>query len=297
MLTLVATAACSSTFVVVPHPAGQYAATDTLYAIHRGDEVRVTFHFDSIMRVDTVTRVDTAWVEGRLPRDTILRIDTLLRVDTLRTVVTDTVVRTEAILRVDTVRVPAVERVVRVDTVTRVDTVRVPVTETIVRVDTMVRVDTVRIPTTERIVRVDTMVRVDTVRIPTTETIVRADTVLRVDTLRLTVTDTLRLTVTDTLRLAVSDTVVRTVRIPGRRMLFVPPGHYPPAGQCRVWIHNLPPGQQQQAAPCDQLRDVPGGAFVLFGGEAWDFDYDWLTAAETDPEAVPPEITGLQRRR
>jgi hypothetical protein len=140
--------------------------------------------------------------------------------------------------------------------------------------------------------------RADTVRM---DTIIRAVTdTLRLtvtDTLRLTVTDTLRLTTTDTLRLTVTDTVIRTVRLPGQRMLFVPPGHYPPEGQCRVWIHNLPPGQQQRAAACDALGDIPAGAFVLFGGEAWDFDYDWIAAAETDPDAAPPEIIALKRRR
>jgi hypothetical protein len=114
LFTLMATSACRSTFVVVPQPADQYTTTDTLYAIHRGDEVRVTFRFDTIMRVDTVTRVDTAWVEGGrtiIRTDELLRVDTILRVDTLRTLVTDTVVRAETIFRVDTVRVPTTETV------------------------------------------------------------------------------------------------------------------------------------------------------------------------------------------
>ena len=76
-------------------------------------------------------------------------------------------------------------------------------------------------------------------------------------------------------------------------MLFVPPGQYPPAGQCRVWIHNRPPGQQRDAAACDALGDIPAGAFVLFGGEAWDFDYDWVA----NPGGAPPQIVALKRRR
>jgi hypothetical protein len=234
----VATSGCGSTWVVVPHPSSQYTATDTLYGIRNGDDVRITFHFDTIMRVDTVVRVDTAWVRGTR---------TLTRVDT--------------ILRVDTVRVPATRTVARVDTVVRVDTVRVPVTRTVARVDTVVRVDTIRVPATTPRVRVDTIVRVDT------------------------------------LRVVVSDTVVRIVRTPGRRMLFVPPGHYPPEGQCRIWIHDLPPGQQARSAGCDVLGEIPGGAFILFGGDAWDFDYDWLAEAELHPDSVPPEIIGLTRRR
>jgi hypothetical protein len=249
-----ATSGCGRTFVVVPRPAGQYTATDTLYATHKGRDVRVTFRFDSILRVDTVVRVrvDTAWVRGSR---TIVRVDTLLRVDTVRVPITKTAVR--------------------------VDTVRVPMTRPVVRMDTLLRVDTVRVPTTRTVVRVDTLLRVDTVRVPAPRSVVRTDTITRVDTLRVVVTDT----------------VIRTVSTPGRRMLFVPPGHYPPDGQCRVWIHDLPPGRQAQPAACTELGNVPAGAFVLFGGDAWDFDYDWIAEAEMHPGRVPPEIIALKGRR
>lgn len=229
----IATSGCGTTWVVVPHPAGQFTATDTLYGVHRGEEVRVTFHFDTIMRVDTVLRVDTAWRAG-----------------------TRTLVRVDTVLRVDTVQVPATR------TLVRVDTVRVPGTAT------LVRVDTVRVPVTE------TIVRIDTVRVPVTETTVRVDTV----------------------RVLVTDTVIRTVRVPGQRVLFVPPGHYPPRGQCRVWIHDLPPGQQARAGRCDALGEIPAGAFILFGGDAWDFDYDWIAEAAEKPGTVPREIIALKRR-
>jgi hypothetical protein len=251
-----AMSACSSTWVVVPHPASQYTATDTLYGIHRNGEVRVTFRHDTVIRVDTVVRVDTAWVRGSR---------TLVRVDT--------------VLRVDTVRIPTTRTLARVDTVLRVDTVRVPTTRTLARVDTVLRVDTVRIPTTRTLARVDTVMRVDTVRVPG-QTLVRVDTVMRIDTLRVVVTDT----------------VVRTVHTPGRRMLFVPPGQYPPEGECRVWIHDQPPGQQARATACDTLGPVPTGAFILFGGDAWDFDYDWIAESQRNPGTVPPEIIGLKRR-
>ena len=223
MLAGIITSGCRTTYVVVPAPAGQYTAADTLYGFHRGDEVRVTFHFDTIMQVDTVTRVDTAWVRGA-----------------------------RTIVRVDTVRVPVRERIVRVDTILRVDTVRVPVRERIARVDTILRVDTVRVR--------ETVARVDTVRV------------------------------------VVADTVFRTVRLPGRRMLFVPPGHYPPDGQCRVWIADLPPGRQAEPVACNALGNVPQGAFVLFGGDAWDIDYDWIAEAEAKPGTVPPEIIALKRK-
>lgn len=205
----------------------------------------------------------------------------------------------------------------RVDTVVRVDTAWRGGTRVIVRVDT-VRVsspDTVirRMPTPTRIPGVPNgrpaPSRSDTVRVTTSDTVrvVVNDTVRIVvrDTIRLTVRDTvvvtlrdtLRLTLRDTLRIVVRDTVVRsdTVRLAGRRMLFVPPGQYPPAGQCRVWIHDRPPGQQARPAPCNALGDIPAGAFILFGGEAWDADFDWT--AEAGRGEVPPEIVTLTRRR
>lgn len=45
--------------------------------------------------------------------------------------------------------------------------------------------------------------------------------------------------------------------------LGIPPGHYPPQGQCRVWIPGRPPGQQARPVPCDSLGDIPTGAWVL----------------------------------
>ena len=264
--------ACSRHFVIVPQPEDGYAPTDTLYGWLNGDEIRVTFWFDTIMRVDTVVDVDTLWEKGSrtvLRIDTLTVHDTILRVDTVRVATT---ARVDTVVRVDTVRVPMRRTVV--DTVIRVDTVRVPTTRTVV--DTVLRVDTVRVSTTRTVV--DTVVRIDTVRVPVTQTVVRTDTV------RIAVTDTVRIVTTD------------TVRVAGQRMLFVPPGHYPPAGQCRVWIHDLAPGRQAAAAPCTGLGTVPAGAFILFGGEAWDFDYDWLGEAAARPGTVPPEIIALKRK-
>jgi hypothetical protein len=46
------------------------------------------------------------------------------------------------------------------------------------------------------------------------------------------------------------------------------------------------------------VRDPPGvpaGAFILFRGAAWDFDYDWVEASRQG--GVPPEIVALSRRR
>jgi hypothetical protein len=196
--------------------------------------------------------------------DTLWRTDTVQRTDTLWREGTRTIVRTDTLRRVDTVRVAAATPV----------PVPVPVSQAPVRpTRTGARVDTV------------TIVRRDTIRVGAR------------DTLRLVVRDTLRIVVRDTLRITTRDTIVRvdTLRVPGRRVLFVPPGQYPPEGQCRVWIHDLAPGRQADAAPCDALGRVPSGAFILFRGDAWDFDYDWVS--ESTRGAVPPEIIALQRRR
>ncbi|MDH5234863.1 MAG: hypothetical protein OEW77_07860 [Gemmatimonadota bacterium] len=226
---------CGRTLVIVPRPARGYTATDTLYGVSKGKDVRVTFHFDTTWRRDTVTRTDTLWRGGTR---------TIVRVDTLRTARTDTLVRVD----------------------------------TVVRQGTRVRVDTVGIP--------------EAIPFPTP---VPAP-VTRVDTVRITRRDTVTITRRDTIRVTVRDTLFRvdTVRVAGRRVLFVPPGQYPPEGQCRIWIHDLAPGRQAAAAPCNALGAIPRGAFILFRGDAWDFDHDWLE--ESRRGSVPPEIVALQRR-
>jgi hypothetical protein len=279
--------ACAPTYVVVPERREGYAAKDTLHGQLKGKDVRVTFRHVTISRVDTLVRWRTIYRDG--PRvDTVL-YDTTRKVDTVRV---GSEGRRRPGNRVDTVRV-----VVR-DTIRRVDTVRVAR-----------RVDTVRVfvpgpgggtgtgstggsggPTGPIILpRPPADGRIDTVRIT-----------IR-DTVRITVRDTVRIGSRDTVRITVRDTIhivdtlrtggVDTVRIPGRRTLFVPPGQYPPEGQCRVWIYDKPPGQQARAAACNALGPIPAGAFILFGGEAWDFDYDWIA----DPKGVPPEIIALKR--
>lgn len=297
VLTLCASVAtaCRPTFVVVPGP-----EHDTVYDTVEVDRFgtraprvqRVPAGVDTLFRVDTVLRVDTVHVRTRdtvtvVRVDTILvpttigrpRTDTVLRVDTVRTVRVDTV----RLVRPDTVRIVEVDTVVRVDTLrlTRADTVRLTSVDTVLRVDTLrlTRADTVRLT------RVDTLLRVDTLRVTRADTVrlTTVDTLLRVDTL---------VTPPDTVRVAVVDTLV----VPGRRVLFVPPGHYPPEGQCRVWIHDRPPGQQADAGPCDALSDVPAGAFILFGSDAWDFDYDWVREAERSPGSVPAQIVAVKRR-
>jgi len=48
----------------------------------------------------------------------------------------------------------------------------------------------------------------------------------------------------------------------------VPPGHLPPAGQCRVWMPGEPPGQQKKKYPvgqCSTLRaSIPAGGWLIY---------------------------------
>lgn len=209
--------------------------------------------------------------------DTIVGVDTVFRLDTIVAIRFDTVVvaapvfggggadRPGAPVRPGDVT-PAPNPGFQPAPGTRVDTVRIVVPQ--------LRVDTVRV--TQTVVRVDT-VRVgvvDTVHVATIDTVRIVQTIQRVDTVRVT----------------------ETVTVPGRRVLFVPPGQHPPAGQCRVWIYDLPPGQQAPSVPCAQIAEVPPGAFILFGGDAWDFDYDWIAEVEARPGTVPPEIVSVRRR-
>src|SRR3984893_12526978 len=52
------------------------------------------------------------------------------------------------------------------------------------------------------------------------------------------------------------------------REQVVPPGFFPPAGMCRVWINGVPAGQQP--APTDRasaVRNRPANGRVLFGDD------------------------------
>ena len=302
-----AIAACAPTYVIVPPPRDGYSARDTLHGRLKGKDVRVTFHFDTTWRVDTVTRWRTVYREGS-------RVDTLVvvdggrpdgrpgqggrrpfpRVDTMFVVVHDTV-------RVYEPRRPG----------TRSDTVRVVVHDT-VRVGGLgrpwSRVDTVRVVVhdTVRVGESGRPGRPGTPGGPGGPVVMPPPPNLgHTDTTRVIVHDTIRVTLRDTVRIVVHD----TVRVGGNegegghggdqrprpRSTMIPPGQYPPPGQCRVWIVGTPPGQQARPARCDALGQIPSGAFILFAGKAWDADYDW----SRDPDAahVPPEIFAISRKR
>lgn len=53
-----------------------------------------------------------------------------------------------------------------------------------------------------------------------------------------------------------------------RRNQGIPPGQMPPAGMCRVWYDNLPPGRQPRATDCDQAERLASrdrNARVIYG--------------------------------
>jgi hypothetical protein len=93
----------------------------------------------------------------------------------------------------------------------------------------------------------------------------------------------------------------RDARAPARgprHLDGVPPGHYPKPGECRLWVPGKPPGQQARATSCSSLRgNVPAGAFVLYGGRAWDADYDWVAQSRRERGSVPDTILDVLRPR
>ena len=47
--------------------------------------------------------------------------------------------------------------------------------------------------------------------------------------------------------------------------LKIPPGHFPPPGQCRVWHPGAPPGHQPRPGSCSVVeRDVGPGDWLLY---------------------------------
>lgn len=272
-------AACSPAYVIVPDRREGYAATDTLHGRLKGKEIRVTFRHDTTWRVDTVTRWRTIYRNGARV-DTVVVVDTVRtgggrrpsrRVDTVVVVVRDTVRITEP-RRPGGPGTPGGPIVMpRPPAEPRVDTVRIVVHDT-------VRIADGRDPRDPR--GPATPNRPNILPPPPQQP--------RVDTVRIVVRDTVRIIVHDTVRVG-NDGRARP------RTARIPPGQYPPAGMCRLWIVGTAPGRQARPARCDALGTIPVGAFILFADKAWDADYDWTT----DPDAahVPPEILAISRRR
>lgn len=58
----------------------------------------------------------------------------------------------------------------------------------------------------------------------------------------------------------------RTQQQSPRREQIVPPGFYPPAGMCRIWINGVPAAQQPAPTDCaSAVRNRPTNGKVLFG--------------------------------
>ncbi|HMI54760.1 MAG TPA: hypothetical protein VK494_01090 [Gemmatimonadaceae bacterium] len=57
-------------------------------------------------------------------------------------------------------------------------------------------------------------------------------------------------------------------RSQGRRDQVVPPGFFPPAGMCRIWINDVPASQQPAPSDCaSAVRNRPANGRVLFGDD------------------------------
>lgn len=81
-----------------------------------------------------------------------------------------------------------------------------------------------------------------------------------------------------------------------RKLNGVPPGHFPKAGQCRLWHSGRPPGQQPKPTSCSSLHGkVPAGAFILYGDRAYDAEYDWAAQARRERGSVPEAIVEIIR--
>lgn len=47
--------------------------------------------------------------------------------------------------------------------------------------------------------------------------------------------------------------------------LGIPPGHYPPPGQCRIWMPGVAADRQAKCVPCTSIDgEIPLGAWVLY---------------------------------
>jgi hypothetical protein len=66
----------------------------------------------------------------------------------------------------------------------------------------------------------------------------------------------------------VKPTTPATQQSQSRRDQIVPPGFFPPAGMCRVWLNDVPAGQQPAPTDCaSAVRNRPSNGRVLFGDD------------------------------
>ena len=79
------------------------------------------------------------------------------------------------------------------------------------------------------------------------------------------------------------------------RSFKVPPGHYPPAGYYRIWYSGRPPGQQPAPVRYGMPNNAPitPDAFIIYGDQAYDTQYDWRQAEVQKKKSVPREIIDI----
>jgi len=60
----------------------------------------------------------------------------------------------------------------------------------------------------------------------------------------------------------------QTTQTQSRRDQIVPPAFFPPTGMCRIWLNDVPAGQQPAPTDCaSAVRNRPANGKVLFGDE------------------------------
>lgn len=76
----------------------------------------------------------------------------------------------------------------------------------------------------------------------------------------------------------------------------VPPSHLPPPGMCRIWLDNVPPGQQPAPTDCaSAVRNRPSNGRVIFNdvGKKQRLPVKSLKESERrrpDERKGPPEV-------
>jgi hypothetical protein len=75
----------------------------------------------------------------------------------------------------------------------------------------------------------------------------------------------------------------------------VPPAFYPPAGMCRIWINQVPAGQQPAPTDCaSAVRNRPSNGRVLFGDDP---PKGKKSKSEKDKKSPTDELFDLINRR
>src|SRR5207248_3012017 len=60
----------------------------------------------------------------------------------------------------------------------------------------------------------------------------------------------------------------QTTQTQSRRDQIVPPAFFPPTGMCRIWLNDVPAGQQPAPTDCaSAVRNRPANGRVLFGDD------------------------------